>query len=142
VDFLAEARYEPTDAFVYAASLNQVEVVRRWWVSRTELLHLPVWSDISCLPLARIGKKLNVNGLDKDGSHALFMAAQNESLEVLELLLKSGASVDQQQGDVRVFFASWLEKSSFKQTSIVTGRAKLRCTLRVRGGESKLRECS
>lgn len=48
----------------------------------------------------RIGKKLNVNDLDKEGSHALYMAAQNESLEVLELLLTSGANVDQQQVDV------------------------------------------
>ncbi|KAG3120708.1 hypothetical protein PI124_g1411 [Phytophthora idaei] len=76
VDFLAEAIYEPRDAFVYAASLNQVEVVRRW-----------------------IEKKLNLNDLDKDGNHALYMAAQNESLEVLGLLLESGADVDQQQGD-------------------------------------------
>ncbi|ETO67408.1 hypothetical protein F444_15664 [Phytophthora nicotianae P1976] len=67
VDFLAEAIYKPRDAFVYAASLNQVEVVRRW-----------------------ITKKLNINELDKEGSHALYMAAQNESLEVLELLLESG----------------------------------------------------
>ncbi|KAE9140874.1 hypothetical protein PF010_g40 [Phytophthora fragariae] len=75
-DFLAEAIYEPRDAFVYAASLNQVEVVRRWIV-----------------------KKLNINELDKDGNHALYMAAQNESLEVLQLLLTSGANVGQQQGD-------------------------------------------
>ncbi|KAG1693679.1 hypothetical protein DVH05_023081 [Phytophthora capsici] len=74
VDFLVEAIYQPIDAFVYAASLNQVEVVKRW-----------------------IDKKLNVDKLDKDGVHALFMAAQNESLEVLELLLTSGANVDQQQ---------------------------------------------
>ncbi|KAL4095241.1 hypothetical protein PRIC1_008618 [Phytophthora ramorum] len=37
--------------------------------------------------------------MDKEGSHALYMAAQNESLEVLELLLINGANVDQQQGD-------------------------------------------
>jgi len=28
--FMAAAAYEPTDAFVYAASLNQVEVVHKW----------------------------------------------------------------------------------------------------------------
>ncbi|KAF4146401.1 Ankyrin repeats domain-containing protein [Phytophthora infestans] len=65
VDFLAEAIYEPRDAFVYAA----------------------------------IGKKLNINELDKDGSHALFSAAQNESLAVLELLLTNGANVNQQQAN-------------------------------------------
>lgn len=26
----AAAAYEPTDAFVYAAALNQVEVVQKW----------------------------------------------------------------------------------------------------------------
>ncbi|KAG6618567.1 uncharacterized protein IUM83_01405 [Phytophthora cinnamomi] len=62
VDFLAEAIYEPRDAFV-------------------------------------ITKKLDINELDKEGSHALYMAAQNESLEVLELLLTSGANVNQEQRD-------------------------------------------
>ncbi|KAL4151435.1 hypothetical protein PRNP1_008380 [Phytophthora ramorum] len=47
----------------------------------------------------RLIEKLNVNEMDKEGSHALYMAAQNESLEVLELLLTNGANVDQQQGD-------------------------------------------
>ncbi|ETN19374.1 hypothetical protein PPTG_04710 [Phytophthora nicotianae INRA-310] len=89
VDFLAEAIYKPRDAFVYAASLNQVEVVRRW-----------------------ITKKLNINELDKEGSHALYMAAQNESLEVLELLLESGANVDQQQRDVRSSHCAYVNVSS------------------------------
>ncbi|KAJ8569322.1 hypothetical protein ON010_g5938 [Phytophthora cinnamomi] len=66
VDFLAEAIYEPRDAFV-------------------------------------ITKKLDINELDKEGSHALYMAAQNESLEVLELLLTSGANVNQEQRDVRMW---------------------------------------
>lgn len=47
----------------------------------------------------RIGKKLDMNDIDKEGSTALYVAAQNESLEVLELLLSSGANVNQQQGD-------------------------------------------
>lgn len=108
VDFLAEAIYEPRDAFVYAASLNQVEVVRRWLVHRSGSA-LSVSSTLAVLLrglslFARIVKKLNINELDKEGSHALYMAAQNESLEVLELLLTSGANVDQQQQDVR----SWM----------------------------------
>ncbi|KAF1788686.1 Ankyrin repeat-containing domain [Phytophthora cactorum] len=106
VDFLAEAIYEPRDAFVYAASLNQVEVVRRW-----------------------IEKKLNLNDLDKDGNHALYMAAQNESLEVLGLLLESGADVDQQQGDVWSGYSCWWVVFSNLKTifASMTDRARLHC---------------
>ncbi|KAI9994870.1 hypothetical protein PInf_011708 [Phytophthora infestans] len=91
VDFLAEAIYEPRDAFVYAASLNQVEVVRRW-----------------------IGKRLNINELDKDGSHALFSAAQNESLAVLELLLTNGANVNQQQANGKTALTQLVRGANMK----------------------------
>ncbi|GMF45475.1 unnamed protein product [Phytophthora fragariaefolia] len=90
--------------------------------------------------LPRIGKKLDIDNQDKEGSTALYMAAQNESLEVLELLLDSGANVDQQQGDVRS--CTLLRSPLFSLLRVLLSRARQRCMLPARGGDLKLPDCS
>ncbi|TMW68368.1 hypothetical protein Poli38472_005836 [Pythium oligandrum] len=76
VDDFIGSLFRPEDAFVHAASLNQTEVVQRW-----------------------ITKNHDVNALDKEGHMALGIAAQNQCMDVLHLLVDHGASVDQPQAD-------------------------------------------
>ncbi|GAB9464413.1 hypothetical protein Gpo141_00001844 [Globisporangium polare] len=76
-DLLATA-FKPSDAFVHAASLNQIEVVKKW-----------------------IARSHDVNEPDTEGNRALCVAAQNQCLEVLELLVANGADVNLRQRDGR-----------------------------------------
>ncbi|DAZ95654.1 TPA: LOW QUALITY PROTEIN: hypothetical protein N0F65_002283, partial [Lagenidium giganteum] len=75
----AAVALEPADAFVYAASRNQLQVLERW-----------------------ISKKHDVNARDSEGNLALCAAAQSQSVPALELLLAHGALVDNQQSNVRM----------------------------------------
>lgn len=49
----------------------------------------------------RIARSHDVNEVDAEGNRALCMAAQNQCVPVLELLVASGADVNQRQRDVR-----------------------------------------
>lgn len=48
----------------------------------------------------RIARSHDVNEPDTEGNRALCVAAQNQCVEVLELLLENGADVDLRQRDV------------------------------------------
>ncbi|KAJ0393449.1 hypothetical protein P43SY_000757 [Pythium insidiosum] len=74
-DFLASL-FRPQDAFVHAASLNQLDVVQRW-----------------------ISRRHDVNERDQEGRLALCAASQNRCLDVLSLLLASDAHVNLPERD-------------------------------------------
>ncbi|GLD94476.1 hypothetical protein PINS_up003087 [Pythium insidiosum] len=74
-DFLASL-FRPQDAFVHAASLNQLDVVQRW-----------------------ISRHHDVNERDQEGRLALCAASQNQCLDVLRLLLDSDAHVNLPERD-------------------------------------------
>ncbi|ETW08380.1 hypothetical protein H310_00974, partial [Aphanomyces invadans] len=67
-------RMSTHDAFVHAASLDQTTVVQRW-----------------------IDKGHDINHADSDGQRALCVAAQNQCMDTMALLVKHGANIHAKQ---------------------------------------------
>ncbi|KAF0686508.1 Aste57867_21695 [Aphanomyces stellatus] len=74
------------DAFVHAASLNQTTVVQRWQA-------LLQRHNVQWWRLYRIDKGHAVDHEDSDGQRALCLAAQNQCMDTMALLVQHGADV-------------------------------------------------